>query len=197
MREMIKMVVVLTVLSAFSGGLLAAIRDNTKDRIELQQLQFVKGPAIKSIFKGASNDPIANRFKIKDGKVERTFFVGVLDGKPKGIAFECFGKGFGGNVGVMVGINLEDDSLLGIGVTTHSETPGLGARAKDDPNFAAQFKGVSIMKPIKVNKDGGQINALSGATITSRAVAAATSQAGEIYKRLKDKLIAQANQIGK
>ena len=59
MRDMIKMVVVLTVLAAFSGGLLAALRDATKDKIELQQLTFVKGPAIKSIFKDASNDPIA------------------------------------------------------------------------------------------------------------------------------------------
>ena len=64
------------------GGLLAAVRDNTKDKIENQQLQVVKGPAIKSIFEGASNDPIADRFKLKDGDIERSFFVAVLDGKP-------------------------------------------------------------------------------------------------------------------
>ena len=47
MREMIKMVVVLTVLCCLSGGLLASLRDSTKDRIENQQLEFVKGPAMK------------------------------------------------------------------------------------------------------------------------------------------------------
>ena len=144
MREMIKMVVVLTVLAAFSGGLLAAIRDNTKDKIELQQLTFVKGPAIKGIFKDASNDPISDRFKIKDGDVERSFFVGVIDGKPKAVALESYGKGYGGDVGLMVGIDMDSDTILGAGVTTHAETPGMGAKAKEDPSFTDQFKGVSV-----------------------------------------------------
>lgn len=197
MGDMIKMVVVLTVLSAFSGGLLAAVRDNTKDKIENQQLQFVKGPAIKSIFEGASNDPIADRFKIKDGDVERSVFVAVLDGKPKAVALESYGKGYGGDVGLMVAVDLENDSVIGVGVTTHAETPGLGSKAKDDPSFAAQFKGMAIMEPVKVNKDGGKINSISGATITSRAVTSAATDVGEIYKRLKPKLEENAKNFGK
>ena len=126
MREMIKMVVVLTVLCTFSGGLLAAIRSGTKDKIEYQQLKFVKGPAIKSILEGASNDPIVDRFKLKDGKIERSFFVGVFDGKASAAAFESFGKGFGGDIGLMVAVNLDNDNIIGVGVTTHSETPGIG-----------------------------------------------------------------------
>ena len=98
MREMIKMVVVLTVLCTFSGGLLAAIRSGTKDKIEYQQLKFVKGPAIKSILEGASNDPIVDRFKLEDGKIERSFFVGVFDGKASAAAFESFGKGILGTL---------------------------------------------------------------------------------------------------
>ncbi|MDD2389747.1 MAG: electron transporter RnfG, partial [Desulfobacterales bacterium] len=62
MRDMIKMVVVLTVLCIFSGGLLAALRTGTSTQIENQQLQFVKGPAIMKIMEGALNDPIADRF---------------------------------------------------------------------------------------------------------------------------------------
>ena len=188
MREMIKMVVVLTVLAAFSGGLLAAIRDNTKDKIELQQLTFVKGPAIKGIFKDASNDPISDRFKIQDGDVERSFFVGVIDGKPKAVALESYGKGYGGDVGLMVGIDMDSDTILGAGVTTHAETPGMGAKAKEDPSFADQFKGLSVKDAIKITGDGGSINALSGATITSRAVTAAATDVGAIYNRLKPQI---------
>ncbi len=188
MNEMVKMVVVMTVLTVVSGGLLAAIRNGTLERIENQQLQFVKGPAIKEIMKGASNDPIKDRLKIKDGDVERSIFVGKFDGKPQAVAFETFGKGYGGNVGVMVGINLKDGTILGVSVTTHSETPGMGARAKDDPTFVAQFKGKSAEQPVKVSQDGGSITALSGATITSRAVCAATTEAGEIFKRLKPEI---------
>jgi electron transport complex protein RnfG len=191
---MVKMVVVLTVLSCFSGGLLAYIRNGTQERIDNQVLEFVKGPAVRTIFEGASNNPITDRFTIKDGDIERTFFVGVLNGEPRGVAFETFGKGYGGDVGLMVGIDVKDDKLLGVGVTTHGETPGMGAKAKSDPNFVAQYKGLSIEKPIKVTQDGGSINAISGATITSRAVSAATTEAGEIYQKLKPQLEDQIKQ---
>jgi len=197
MGEMIRMVVVLTVLSAFSGGLLATVRDNTKEKIEIQQLNFVKGPALKSIFEGASNDPIADRFKLQDGDVERTFFVAVMDGKPKGVALESFGKGYGGDVGLMVGIDTDNDTIIGVGVTTHSETPGMGARAKEEPGFALQFKGKSVAAPIKLTKNGGEINALSGATITSTAVAYAATDVGEIYERLKPQIIEEAKKFSK
>jgi len=194
MREMLKMVVVLTVLSCFSGGLLAYIRNGTQERIDNQVLEFVKGPAVRTIFEGASNNPITDRFTIKDGDTERTFFVGVLNGEPRGVAFETFGKGYGGDVGLMVGIDVKDNKLLGVGVTTHGETPGMGAKAKSDPSFVAQYKGLSIEKPIKVTQDGGSINAISGATITSRAVSAATTEAGEIYQKLKPQLDDQIKQ---
>jgi H+/Na+-translocating ferredoxin:NAD+ oxidoreductase subunit G len=189
MRELIKMVVVLTVLSAFSGGLLASLRNGTKDKIEYQQLKFVKGPAILDIFKGATNNPIVDRFKLQDGNVERSFFVGKLDGKTDTVAFESFGKGFGGDIGLMVGVNLNTDKILGVGVTTLSETPGVGSRAKTDPDFAAQFAGRPLMETFKVKADGGKVDALSGATVTSRGVAAGMTDAGSIYKRLKPKLV--------
>jgi len=97
----------------------------------------------------------------------------------------------------MVGVNVETDKIVGIGVTTHSETPGLGAMAKDDPGFAAQFKGFSITKPIKVTNDGGQVNAISGATITSRAVCAAATDAGNIYQKLKPRLSEKIKELNK
>jgi electron transport complex protein RnfG len=188
MREMIKMVVVLTILSLGSGGVLAYLRNNTQERIDNQVLEFVKGPAIRAIFEGATNDPIKDRFVIKDGDVERTFFVGVLDGEPRGIALETSGKGYGGDVGLMVGIDVKDNALLGVGVTTHAETPGMGAKAKTDPSFSAQFKELSLGEPFKVTADGGSINAISGATITSRAVSSAATDADGIYQKLKSQI---------
>ncbi|RZB34303.1 MAG: Na+-translocating ferredoxin:NAD+ oxidoreductase subunit G [Desulfobacteraceae bacterium Eth-SRB1] len=188
MREIIKMVVVLTVLSAFSGGLLAAIRGETKVKIEDQQLKFVKGPAINKILEGCSNDPIADRFKIKDGDIERSFFVGVFDGKANRFAFEGTGKGFGGDIGLMVGVNIDNDQIVGMGVTTHSETPGIGSKAKTDPKFSDQFKGLAAIEPCKVKPDGGGIDAISGATVTSRGVCVGVTNAANIYKRLKPQI---------
>ena len=198
MREMIKMVVVLTTISLLSGGLLAALRDGTKERIESQELEFVKGPAVREIFKDASNDPIASRFQIKEGDKAKTFFVGIIGGEARGVAIEASGKGgYGGDVGLMVGIDVKDDKLIGIGVTTHSETPGLGARAKTDPEFAAQFKGVPVDKPIKVTLDGGAVNAISGATITSRAVCSGVEDAVALYEKLKPQIADKLKEVKK
>jgi len=198
MREMIKMLIVLTVLATLSGGLLAAIRDNTKDRIENQVLEFVQGPAIRSILEEATNDPIIDRFQIKDGDVERTFFVGIIDGEPRAITFETFGKGgYGGDVGLMIGIDTNDDQLLGVGVTTHAETPGMGAKAKTDPSFAAQFRELSLEEPVNVTGDGGSINAISGATMTSRAVCTAANDAVKIYQKLKPQLAEKLKEFNK
>ena len=189
MREMIKMVIVLTLLATFSGSLLAAIHSKTKDRITNQILKFVKGPAIRKIFKEASNDPIVDRFDIKDGDETRSFFVGVFEGEPRAVAFETFGKGgYGGEVGLMVGIDVKEDKLVGVGVTTHAETPGMGAKAETDPSFVAQFEDLSLEDPFKVTQDGGTINALSGATLTSRAVSLAATEASGIYQKLKPQI---------
>ncbi len=197
MREMIKMVVVLTVLCSLSGGLLAAIRNGTKEKIEYQQLKFIKGPAIRQILEGSSNDPIVDRFKLPDGEAERSFFVGVFDGNPNTIAFESFGKGFGGDIGVMVGVNLDDDKVIGAGITTHSETPGVGSRAKSEPAFAAQFKGLPLIAEFKVKPDGGQVDAVSGATVTSRGVASAVTDAGAIFKRMKPQIAEKIKEFKK
>jgi electron transport complex protein RnfG len=137
----------------------------------------------------AENDPVQDRFKVKDGDTEHNVFVGVYDGKPNTVVMETEVSGFADKVGLVVAINTEDDILAGIGVTTSKETPGLGGEAKNNPAFAAQFKGKSIENPIKVTADGGEISALSGATITSRAVCKGTTQAIEEYKKLKPQIV--------
>lgn len=195
MREMIRMVVVVTLLALVSGGLLAVVRQQTAPRIEAQELKFVKGPAILSILKGCENDPLQDRFKIEDGEEIRNFYVGEFNGKPDVVAFESSAMGFAGSIGVMVGVNILDDKIVGIGVTTHSETPGLGARAKSDPSFAKGFVGLSILEPIKVKADGGEVDALAGATITSRGVCAAVTAAGEVYKKLKPEIEKDAAEV--
>ena len=184
MGEMIKMVVVLTILSSLSGGVLAYVKESTQERIEMQVLQLVKGPAIKAIFKDATNDPVTDRFSIEEEGQQHDIFVAKIDGKDM-VAFETYGKGYGGDIGLVVGIDTKEEKIHGVSVTTHSETAGLGSKAKDDPKFAAQFAGVDIKGPIEV---GNPINALSGATITSDAVCSAASKAGEVYERLKPQI---------
>jgi electron transport complex protein RnfG len=189
MREMIKLFAVITIFAAVSGGVLASIRAATIERIENQELQFVKGPAIARIMEGCSNDPMTDRFKLKDGDTERLFFVGAFEGKRNVVAFESFGTGYGGKMGVIVAVNLDDDKIVGVGVTTHAETPGIGSRLKDDPSiFCDQFKGRPLIGEFKVKSAGGDVDAVSGATLSSSGASAAMSSLAEIYKRMKSEI---------
>jgi Na+-translocating ferredoxin:NAD+ oxidoreductase subunit G len=197
MGEMIKMVVVLTILSVISGGGLKGLEEWAKPQIENNVMNLVKGPAIRSMLKEAENDPVADRFKIKDGDTEHNVFVGVFNGKANTVVLESSANGYGGKIGVVVAINTEDDTLAAIGVTTHTETPGLGGESKDDPAFAAQFIGKPIAPAIKVTNDGGSISAISGATITSRAVCKSTNQAIASYNKLKPQLLEKLNGMSK
>jgi electron transport complex protein RnfG len=196
-REIIKMIMVLSLLSMLSGGLLAAIHNQTKEQAQLQLIKYVKGPALRKIFKDASNDPITSRFTIGKGKTARDVFVGVMDGEPRGIAFETFGKGgYGGYVGLMVAVDVKDDKLIGVAVTSHAETPGMGARAETDTAFTGQFQGLPVKdEPFKVRQDGGSIDALSGATLTSRAVSLAATEAAEIYEKIKPEVEAKLKEF--
>lgn len=197
MGEMIKMVVVLTILSVISGGGLKGLEEWAKPKIENNVMNLVKGPAIRQILESADNDPVKDRFKISDGDEERNIFVGVFDGKPDTVVVESSASGYGDQVGMVVAIDMAEEKLRGIAVTTHKETPGLGARAKDDPSFAAQFAGKPITDEFNVTNDGGQISALSGATITSRAVVTGVNNAIKTYNRLKPRLEEQIKGMGK
>lgn len=188
MNETVKMVVVLTLISAFSGGVLAGVRDFTKEGIEYQQLKYQKEPAIMAILDGASNDPMNERFRLQDGDLQVTVFPGIVDDR-KVAVFETFGKGFAGEIGLMVGVDLGEDTIAAVGVTTHSETPGFGSRAKEEPFLADQFKGLPMTESVGVKKDGGGIDSISGATITSRGICVAVNSAEEIYKRIKPELV--------
>ncbi len=190
MREMISMVVVLTVMTAVSGGLLAAVKSGTELRIEEQVLKFQKAPAIESIFTDVTNNPLAERFNIETEGTKLQVFPAKLSDGGTAIAFETKGKGgYGGDVGLMVGINTDTDQIIAVRVTTHSETPGLGAKAKDDPAFVSQYDGKSMDDGFGLKADNGSIDAMSGATITSRAVTLAAIQAQELYKKLKPEIL--------
>ncbi len=192
MREMISMVVVMACLTAISGGLLAAVKNSTELRIEEQVLKFQKAPAIAQIFTDVSNDPLAERFNVTNGDTTLQIFPGKLSSGEKAVAFETKGKGgYGGDVGLMVGINMDTDQIVAVRVTTHAETPGLGSKAKDDPAFVSQYDGVSLSENLGLKADDGIIDAMSGATFTSRAVTLAAIEAQTLYEKLKPEILKQ------
>jgi electron transport complex protein RnfG len=89
-------------------------------------------------------------------------------------------SGFGGTISMVVGVHT-DGTVSGVSIIKMSETSGLGANASKE-SFRAQFTGRSGQ--LAVSKDGGEINALTGATITSRAVTSGVNSALEAVKTL-------------
>ena len=187
MKEIIKMLVVLTVICGVCGFLLAGVRSLTMEQIEVQVLQNVKGPAVKNALAGSTNDLIKDRTKIKIDGEEMVVFVGKKDDKPWAIAFEVKSGGFGGDIGVIVGFHKDKSALAGIGITTHKETPGLGARITED-TFTNNFKNKGLSEKFKVKNENGVIDAVSGATISSKAVCSAVTKAIALYDKIKDKV---------
>lgn len=187
MMEIIRMVVVLSAITGLSGFVLSGLKVWTTPIIEEQVLMNVQGPALKQLFLHSNNDPIADRKKLpKPGSEgeEIIIFPALKDGKLQAVAMEASGKGYGGDVNVLVGFDVAKDNLLGISVTTHKETPGLGSRIQE-PAFTKQFRGKDPAKAV-LKKDGGDIDAISGATLSSVGSADAVKQAAGWYTALKD-----------
>lgn len=105
-------------------------------------------------------------------------------GQPVGYVFKVETKGYGGTIVMTVGLGV-DGNYTGITIDSHAETPGLGANATQ-AEWQAQFAGKSAAAPLTVSKtaSGDQIQALTGATITSKAVASGVDLAGSFYNAL-------------
>lgn len=91
--------------------------------------------------------------------------------------------GFGGPLTLMVGV-LADGSVYNTSVLSHSETPGLGAKCTSDAKFMEQWKGFPANANFSVKKDGGDVDAITASTITSRAYTLAVKNAVDVVKSL-------------
>lgn len=180
------MVLVLTLVAVIMGGILAFVNHLTEGPIQ-EQKDKALADGIKAVM--VCNDlVVAEPVEVKqtvDGK-EHTFIIyNVKDaqGKDLGAAVQSVTMGFGGDLKVLVGFDSEG-SILGYTLLEHAETPGLGAKA--DQWFQRGQKGDIIGKspaePLTVSKDGGQVDAITASTITSRAFLKAVNNAYNAYK---------------
>lgn len=187
MNDIIKMIVVLSSICAGSGFALSYLKTSTAPLIEEQVLTYVQKPALDRILADAENSPIAERkkFALPSGE-QITVFPAKKGGKLHAVALERFGTGFGGDIGVMVGFNPANDTLSGIGITTMKETPGLGTMIAGE-KFTGQFPGKGI--DVRLSSQGGSIDALSGATVSSTGAVQAVDKAAKSYSALKEQLL--------
>ncbi len=185
--SLMNMVLVLTLVAVIMGGILAFVNHLTEGPIA-EQKEKALADGIKAVM--ACNDiKVAKTDEVKQNDAkgkEMTFTIYQIQdaqGKDLGAAVESTTMGFGGDLKVLVGFDPEG-KILGYTLLEHAETPGLGAKA--DKWFQKDQKGDIIGKdpkePLTVSKDGGQVDAITASTITSRAFLLAINNAYNAYK---------------
>jgi electron transport complex protein RnfG len=195
--EGVKMVLTVALFTLLSGALLGFVYRQTKPRIEA-----ARGPekirALANILPGFDNPILGTQRCVDpldaplDDKCRKRMFVATQADRPVGYALETFTTaGYGPRIDLLVGCSA-DFSVTGVYVLSQQETPGLGAKIVDghtdwknpgalaasDRPFILQFAGRRLGEfDFRVRKDGGQVDAITASTISSRAVAAAVEEA--------------------
>lgn len=196
------------IVSAYQGTL-QAVAANKKITLELSVQKVI--PAAKAV---VEYDALADgKIAVASGDVPPAgairFYGGYdAEGQLVGLATEGSGKGYADVVRVMLGITPDGKLVNGLGVVNMRETPGIGDKILTDKSFVANFNaldvaldqaGKALANPVKAVKHGSktspwQIDAIAGATITSRAVANGVNDAAA---RLLPRLVPQLEQVRK
>ena len=195
------MLLVLTGVTAISVALLAYVNELTKGPIAEANAKTLN-KALKQVLPEFTNNPVGESdtiFSQKDGKKVVDFIVYPAKKGEEwvGSAVESKAMGFGGELKVLVGFDAKG-KIYNYSLLAHTETPGLGSKAdkwfgaydatKGEKAVTHEMSKKSIigMSPgegeLKVSKDGGQVDAITASTITSRAFLNAINKAYEAYK---------------
>ncbi|WP_020674503.1 RnfABCDGE type electron transport complex subunit G [Geopsychrobacter electrodiphilus] len=195
MKDTIRLILALTLIASIAALILSQVESVTREPIkEQRRIQMLK--AISAVLPAYDNSPDTDSVSLQNGVNKKgkpvllTFYRGRKNGELTGTAFKVIATdGYSGNIEIMVGLNPQD-SLNGIEILNHSETPGLGARIVE-PAFKNQFKGKSLKNADwRVKKDGGQFDQITGATISPRAVVKAVKAGLEFYRAHKAAVLA-------
>lgn len=193
MRDMIKPSFILFLVCMVVTAALALTYNITKDTIEARAISDAES-ARKEVLADADSFS-----QLDEGQVEsiiesnpelnliKEVFQGIKADKVTGYVFSVTNKGYGGEIDIIVGIDAAG-TITGVKVAEHSETPGLGSKATDQA-FLSQLTGIAPEGTLNVVKNKGSdkdedIVAVSGATISSKAIVEATQAALDFYKEL-------------
>lgn len=184
MRDLPRLTLVLMIICAISGGLLAFVNSVTSDKIK-EAKRLAEEDAVESVL------PEATEFVDKTAELKSlmsrngfdtisSVYMGYAGGRPVGMVFRIASKGYSSsNIEAMVGIN-KDGVVEAVRVISQQETPGLGSKVAS-PEFLRRFSGRKAGERIRLTKDGGDIAGITGATISSRAIAKGIDQAVHMF----------------
>ena len=182
---LVNMLIALFVITFVASTSLGLVYQVTKEPIAAAKLAK-KIEAIQNVVPEFNNQPNTEEYKVatEDGD-SLTLYPAKKDNELVGTAVESSTNlGFSGEIKIMVGF-LPDGTIKGVAVLEHKETPGLGdkmERKKSDWSIQFQGKNPSTFK-IAVTKDGGDVDAITASTISSRAFCDAVERAYIIYMK--------------
>ena len=176
------MVIVLTGVTVVAGALLGYVNELTKEPIAQANAKALSD-AIAIVVPGFDNNPAEAPETIELEGATYKIYKATKGGEFIGAAVESSANGFGGALNVLVGFD-KDGNIIDYSLLSHAETPGLGSKAADW--FKKGGKGdITGMNPgqkaLTVSKDGGQVDAITASTITSRAFLQAVNNAYAAY----------------
>lgn len=176
------MILSLTGFSIVAGGLLGWVNAATAEPIAQANAKALSD-AIAVVIPGFDNNPAEEAETVEVEGTTYKIYPATQGGKPIGAAVEASANGFGGTLTVLVGFDTEGN-IIDYSLLSHAETPGLGSKASDW--FKKGAKGDIIGKnpgtqSLTVSKDGGEIDAITASTITSRAFLQAVNNAWSAY----------------
>lgn len=154
-------VVFLAVIVIVSVVLLIGVNSLTSDIVESRRVEEITG-ILENIF------PEMSKYELED-----EVYIIYEDGEKAGYAFMASGSGYGGNIDILVGLD-SGFGIKGVSILSQTETPGVGNKITES-SFTDQFKGLSA-SDIALKSEGGKIDAITGATISSRAVVNAVKE---------------------
>jgi len=179
---LLNMFIVLTAICTICSAILAYTFNSTKDQIAVVGIQKTQ-KAFLDVITGFDNNPLDTKVSSTADPLVNVYTAKQGD-KLLGWAVESYSdKGYGGRIRIMFGISA-DGALQGIQVLSHTETPGLGTKMTSRL-FQKQFFGKNINEAVAVKKDGGTIDAISAATISSRAFCDAVTRAFVAIKEIR------------
>ena len=178
---LVNMILSLVLISMVMSAALSFVYIKTKGPIEAAARQK-EIDAIKQVMPPFDSDPAAAKTEDKGVVI----YSLNNQNKPVGHAVKTYSdKGFGGHIEVMAGF-LPDGSIYNVSVLQHKETPGLGTKMSDQ-RFSRQFLGKNPSEfTLRVRKDGGQVDAITAATISSRAYCDALQRAYDALRLSAD-----------
>jgi electron transport complex protein RnfG len=182
------MIVVLTAIGLISGALLVGVDLFTKDRIAANKQREIELAITRVIPGTAASEKIYEEkdFTVYQGKDKQ--------GKALGIAVKTTGAGFQDKIVYMFGLNEDLTRLNSLYILDQKETPGLGARISSEDAFLQFWEGKDVRQPLALRKPAvekealapTEVNTITGATISSRAVLESVNAALTRIKKLKE-----------